>query len=85
MLTDGLFNGSVTIEKQEDAIYGILEKYEHLSCEPLADRIMSEMERRFGVVADDRTVLVMKVDHVLPKWTTIKPTNRFISREKVMG
>lgn len=85
MLTDGLFNGSVTIEKQEEAIYGILEKYQHLSCEPLADRIMSEMERRFGVVADDRTVLVMKVDHVLPEWTTIKPTNRFISREKVMG
>src|SRR5690606_2636719 len=53
MLTDGVFNGKVTIEKQEEALYGILDKYQHLSCEPLADRIMSEMERRFGVVADD--------------------------------
>ncbi|MDW0118708.1 SpoIIE family protein phosphatase [Sporosarcina thermotolerans] len=84
MLTDGVFNGKVTIEKQEEALYGILEKYQHLSCEPLADRIMSEMERKFGVVADDRTVLVMKVDHVLPKWMTIKPVNRPISREKVL-
>lgn len=85
MLTDGLFSSKHTIEKQEDALYAILEKYEHLGCEQLADRIMSEMERRFGVVVDDRTVLVMKMDHVLPKWMTIKPTNRFISREKVIG
>ncbi|WOV87645.1 SpoIIE family protein phosphatase [Sporosarcina oncorhynchi] len=85
MLTDGIFSGKYTIEKQEDALYGILEKYQHLGCEALADRIMAEMERRFGVVADDRTVLVMKMDHVLPKWMTIKPVNRIISREKVMG
>ncbi|MBD7986343.1 SpoIIE family protein phosphatase [Sporosarcina sp. Sa2YVA2] len=85
MLTDGIFSGKYTIEKQEDALFGILDKYQHLGCEALADRIMAEMERRFGVVADDRTVLVMKMDHVLPKWMTIKPTNRNISREKVMG
>ena len=84
MLTDGVFNGSIAIEKQEDVLYDILEKYQHLSCESIADRITSEMERRFGIVADDRTVLVMKIDHVLPKWMTIKPTNRYISQEKVM-
>ena len=85
MLTDGIFSGKYTIEKQEDALYGILEKYQHLGCEALADRIIAEMERRFGVVADDRTVLIMKLEHVLPKWMTIKPANRIISREKVMG
>ena len=26
---------------------------------------MHEMERKFGVIGDDRTVLVMKIDHVL--------------------
>lgn len=91
MLTDGMFNGGVTIEKQEETLYGILERHQHATAETIADRIMHEMERKHGVVDDDRTVLVMRVDHVLPKWQAIKPNaketlgSRFISREKVVG
>lgn len=73
MMTDGMFQGEVSLEEQEKALYGILGKYGHLDCESIADRILSEMERRFRAVADDRTVLVMKIDHVLPEWSSFTP------------
>ena len=53
------------LELQEKALYGTLGKYGHLHCEDIANRFVNEMERRFRAVEDDRTVLVMKIDHVL--------------------
>ncbi|MHA6260544.1 SpoIIE family protein phosphatase [Sporosarcina sp. CAU 1771] len=73
MMTDGMFNGEIAIEEQEKSLYGILGKYGHLECEKVADRIMSEMERRFRGISDDRTVLVMKINHVLPEWSSFTP------------
>ncbi len=78
MMTDGIFNGDVTLEKQESVIYSTLQKYEGYDCERIADRIMHEMERKFHANCDDRTVLVMKVDHVLPKWTSFRPHSRLL-------
>ncbi|CAM3256183.1 SpoIIE family protein phosphatase [Filibacter tadaridae] len=85
MMTDGIFNGDVSLEKQEKALYGTLEKFGNFDCDKIADRIMTEMERRFGVAADDRTVLVMKVDHVLSKWSSFTPYSQITSRENVLG
>ncbi|MBE1556157.1 SpoIIE family protein phosphatase [Sporosarcina limicola] len=85
MLTDGLFNGDISLEKQEKSIYSTLEKYGEFDCGKIADRIMHEMERKFGVVADDRTVLVMKIDHVLQEWSSFTPYSQIISREKMIG
>ncbi len=85
MMTDGMFNGDVSLEKQEKTLYGTLDKYGEFDCEKVADRIMHEMERKFGAVADDRTVLVVKIDHVLPKWSSFKPYSQTISREKMIG
>ncbi|GKV57783.1 hypothetical protein NCCP2222_37300 [Sporosarcina sp. NCCP-2222] len=84
MLTDGMFHPNVSIEKQEQALYRILDTHGDLSAEVVSDKIMAEMERKFGMVADDRTVLVMKIDHILPKWQTIRPHERIISRERVV-
>lgn len=80
MMTDGMFNGEMSLELQEQALYGTLSKYGHLSCEPLADRVIHEMERRFRAVQDDRTVLVMKIDHVLPEWSSFTPYSQVATR-----
>lgn len=73
MLTDGVFNGDVSLRLQEEALYGILEEYKQSSCEEIAARIFSELERGFESNEDDRTVLVLKVDHVLPEWSSFTP------------
>ncbi|MCZ2260585.1 SpoIIE family protein phosphatase [Sporosarcina sp. G11-34] len=85
MMTDGMFQGEVSLEEQEKALYGILGRYGHLDCEKIADRVMGEMERRFRAVADDRTVLVMKLDHVLPEWSSFTPYSQVGAKEKVNG
>ncbi|KXH86815.1 SpoIIE family protein phosphatase [Sporosarcina sp. HYO08] len=85
MLTDGMFNGDLMLEKQESALFNVLDKYADSNCEEIAERAMSEMERRFHANVDDRTVLVMKVDHVLPEWSSFSPRSQDISREKMIG
>ncbi|WP_342513961.1 SpoIIE family protein phosphatase [Sporosarcina sp. FSL K6-1522] len=81
MMTDGMFNGEIPLETQEKALYSTLEKYGAMDCSKIADRVMSEVERRFRAVSDDRTVLVMKVEHVLPEWSSFKPYPSINSRE----
>ena len=78
------FTGMFLLKYRRRALYGILGKYGHLDCEEIADRIVSEMERRFRAVEDDRTVLVMKIDHVLPEWSSFTPYSQTSSREKVI-
>ena len=73
MLTDGVFNGDISLQLQEDALYGILEKYLQNSCEEIAEQVFNELERVFKSNEDDRTVLVLKVDHVLPEWSSFTP------------
>ncbi|AOV06297.1 SpoIIE family protein phosphatase [Sporosarcina ureilytica] len=79
MMTDGIFNGEVSLQLQEKALYGILEKYGQENCEEIAERIVNELERRFQSVEDDRTVLVLKIDHVLPEWSSFTPYSRVLS------
>lgn len=79
MMTDGIFNGEVSLQLQEKALYGILEKYGSENCEEIAERIVNELERRFQSVEDDRTVLVLKIDHVLPEWSSFTPYSRVLS------
>lgn len=73
MVTDGVFNGDFSLQLQEKALCGILEKYHQSSCEEIAERIFSELERGFKSNEDDRTVLVLKMDHVLPEWSSFTP------------
>jgi stage II sporulation protein E len=80
MMTDGMFQGDVSLELQEKALYGILGKYGHMHCEEVANRVVNELERRFRAVEDDRTVLVMKIDHVLPEWSSFTPYSQVAAR-----
>ncbi len=73
MLTDGVFNNDVPIQLQEQALYGILEEYSESSCEKVAEQIVYELERKFKASDDDRTVLVLEVDHVLAQWSSFTP------------
>ena len=78
MMTDGIFNGDISLEVQEDALYDILDRYEQVECEEIAERITSGMERRFQSVVDDRTVLVMKINHIKSNWSSFKPHSQKI-------
>lgn len=80
MMTDGMFQGEISLEIQEKALYGILEKYGSLHCEEVANRVVNEMERRFQAAGDDRTVLVMKIDHVQNEWSSFTPYSQVSSR-----
>lgn len=80
MMTDGVFHGDVSLELQEKALYGILGRYGQASCEEIAERIVNELERRFRSMEDDRTVLVLKVDHILPEWSSFTPYSQIASR-----
>lgn len=80
MMTDGVFHGDVSLELQEKALYGILEKYEQAGSEEVAERVVYELERRFQSMEDDRTVLVLKVDHLATEWSSFTPYSRKIAR-----
>lgn len=80
MMTDGMFQGEISLEVQEKALYGILEKYGSLPCEEIANRVVNGMERRFQAAGDDRTVLVMKIDHVQNEWSSFTPYSQVASR-----
>lgn len=73
MMTDGVFDGETSLQLQEKALYGILDKYGDENCEEIAERVVMELERRFQPIEDDRTVLVLKIDHVLPEWSSFTP------------
>lgn len=85
MLTDGMFNGEVPLEEQERTLENVLHQFSGYDCDTIADRVMAEMERKFQATSDDRTVLVMKVDHVVPKWSSLTKKSRIISREIMVG
>ncbi|AXI00740.1 serine/threonine protein phosphatase [Sporosarcina sp. PTS2304] len=69
MMTDGIFNGELQLEVQEDVMHQTIDRFKEMDCHTIADQVMMEMERVFETVDDDRTVLVMKVDHIVPKWS----------------
>lgn len=85
MMTDGMFNGDVSLEQQEKSLYSTLERYGGYDCDKIAERIMNEMERKYRAVADDRTILVMKVEHVLPSWSSFRPTSQLRDLGKMTG
>ena len=85
MMTDGMFNGDISLEQQEKSLYSTLERYKGADCDKIAERIMNEMERKFRATADDRTVLVMKVEHVLPNWSSFTPYSQQQSHGKMTG
>lgn len=76
MMTDGIFNGELQLEAQEEVMQQTIDRFKDMDCHTIADQVMLEMERVFETVEDDRTVLVMKVDHIVPKWSKTNKKSR---------
>lgn len=79
MLTDGVFHSESSIELQEQALYGILEENKQSNCEEIAEQIVYGLERKFKSSEDDRTVLVLEVNHALPQWSSFTPSATIVS------
>jgi len=73
MLTDGVFHPGVSLELQERTLYNIVKKSKEASCEEITERIMEQLAETYRTSGDDRTVLVMKIDHALPNWAGFSP------------
>ncbi|ARD48468.1 SpoIIE family protein phosphatase [Sporosarcina sp. P33] len=79
MMTDGIFNGDIPLDIQEDVMNQTIERFKEMDCRTIADQVMMEMERVFESVEDDRTILVMKVGHIVPSWSKANKQPRIIS------
>lgn len=73
MLTDGVFQSDVSLELQERTLYNIVKAEKKRSCEALSECIIEQLAATYQTTGDDRTVLVMKVDHALQSWTGFSP------------
>lgn len=73
MLTDGVFQTDVSLELQERTMYNIVKEERESSCEKLSERIVEQLAEAYDISGDDRTVLVMKIDHALPNWKGFTP------------
>jgi len=84
MLSDGMFSSDYSIEDQEDELIRLMRKYESVQTSTLADLLAAEFNQKFPAAEDDRTLIVVKVKHAVPEWSLFSPSNRNISRERVV-
>lgn len=85
MMTDGIFNGELPLEAQEDVMHQTLDRFKEMDCHTIADQVMMEMERVFEAQEDDRTIVVMKVDRVIPKWAKVSKKSFSNQAERMVG
>lgn len=73
MLTDGVFHPGVSLELQERTLYNVIKESKKLSCEEMTEQIIDQLAETYRTSGDDRTVLVMKVDHARANWKGFSP------------
>ncbi|MGG1680148.1 stage II sporulation protein E [Neobacillus sp. NRS-1170] len=72
MMSDGVFEGPKHVENYDLWMKRKLHELETEDPQEVADLIMEEVIRsRAGVIADDMTVTVAKIQHNTPKWASI--------------
>src|SRR5699024_6411574 len=72
MMSDGILEGSPHIYNTEGWIKQKILQMKTDDPQEIADLILEEVIReREGVIADDMTVLVSRVDKHIPKWSSI--------------
>jgi len=84
MLSDGMFSSEYSLEEQEDELIRLMKKYDSVQTGSLADLLAAEFNRKFPAAEDDRTLIVVKVKHAVPEWSLFSPSNRNISRERMI-
>lgn len=79
MLSDGVFSGNTTVEKQEQYYQKILQ-------DPSmnAERFVKMLEETYSLPGDDRTVIFMQVEHVVPEWSLFTPRQTAKYQEKMV-
>lgn len=79
MLSDGAFSNNTSIEKQE--MY-----YKKILQDPLmdAEQFVKKLEETYSLPGDDRTVIFMKVNHVVPEWSIFSPRETAKFQEKML-
>lgn len=84
MMTDGMFSPSVAPEQQERMLGAVLSRCEDRGTDGMADYIMQEMGRKFRLPSDDRTVIVIKIEHTVQKWSIFTPYSTVTGKETVV-
>jgi stage II sporulation protein E len=72
MMSDGVFEGPKHVENYDLWMKRKISELETDEPQAIADLIMEEVIRsRSGMIDDDMTVVVAKIDHNIPKWASI--------------
>ncbi|WP_277586862.1 SpoIIE family protein phosphatase [Psychrobacillus antarcticus] len=79
MLSDGVFSSNTTVEKQEQYYQKILQ-------DPTmnAERFVKKLEETYSLPGDDRTVIFMQIEHVVPEWSLFTPRQTAKHQEKMV-
>lgn len=79
MMSDGIFEGPKHVENYDLWMRRKIREIETKDPQEIADLIMEEVIRtRSGMIEDDMTIVVSKVEHNTPKWASI-PTGKLKS------
>ncbi|MDQ0177891.1 stage II sporulation protein E [Bacillus chungangensis] len=77
MMSDGIFEGPNHVENHEIWMKRKIRQMETNEPQEIADLIMEEVIRgRSGYIDDDMTIIVARIDHNTPKWSTIPISKR---------
>ncbi|MFC3882080.1 stage II sporulation protein E [Bacillus songklensis] len=72
MMTDGIFEGPKHVENHDMWMKRKISELQTSDPQEVADLIMEEVIRtRSGMIEDDMTVVVAKIQHNIPKWSSI--------------
>ncbi|MCY8652148.1 stage II sporulation protein E [Bacillus haynesii] len=82
MMSDGIFEGPRHVENHDLWMKRKLKSLKTEEPQEIADLIMEEVIRtRSGLIEDDMTVIVIKLDHNTPKWASI-PAPAFFQKNQ---
>lgn len=83
MMSDGIFEGPKNVENKDLWMKRKIQEMETEDPQTIADLLIEEVIRtRSGEIEDDMTVVVAKVEHNLPKWTSIPMQFGFSKKKK---
>lgn len=80
MMSDGLYEGPNHVENNELWMRRKISELKTNDPQEVADLILEEVIRsRSGVIADDMTIVVARIEHNTPKWAPI-PVHQYLKR-----
>ncbi|MDQ0216184.1 stage II sporulation protein E [Oikeobacillus pervagus] len=83
MMSDGIFEGPKHVENYDVWMKRKISEIETSDPQEVADLLMEEVIRtRSGEIEDDMTVVVVKIQHNLPKWASI-PVSKYKKEKQV--